>query len=184
MTTTSPAGQGPFPAGRPLSTGTAGQRALCVLVADGDRDTADSVAMLVTMWGHAAVLAYDGADALRLALAHRPDVLVMDVAMPGLSGCEVARRARREGRLAAALVVAVTGHAGAAHRLRAAEAGFDRYLLKPACPLYLEALLQDEWARLAAPTEALPPAVPPPRAEQLLARMILTGGATLESENC
>jgi CheY-like chemotaxis protein len=133
---------------------TAARKALRVLVADDGRDTVDSLSMLLTIWGHRAIAAYGGADALRLAIDCRPDVLLLDIAMPGMSGCEVVRRARRERRLAGALMIAITGLTGQAYRLRAAEAGFDLYLVKPACPLHLEALLQREQARLAGLAEA------------------------------
>jgi CheY-like chemotaxis protein len=148
-----------------------------VLVADDDRDTVDSLSMLLTIWGHRAIAAYSGADALDLAIACRPDVFVLDIAMPRMSGCEVVRRARRERRLAGALMIAVTGLTGQAHRLLAEEAGFDHYLVKPACPVYVEGLLRREKARLAGQTAAPgPEARPQPRTARLPSRLITGAG--------
>jgi CheY-like chemotaxis protein len=163
--------------GSTTETRTAGRQALRVLVADDNRDTVDSLSMLLTIWGHKAIEAYGGADALDLAIAYRPDVLLLDVAMPGMSGCEVVRRARQERCLAEALMIAITGLTRKAHRLLAEEAGFDRYLVKPACPLYVEGLLRREQARLAGQA-AVPglEARPQPRTARLPSRLIPGAG--------
>src|SRR5581483_6039462 len=67
---------------------------LRVLVVDDDGDTVDSLSLLVKWWGHDAWTARDGAEALRLAFAYQPDVLLLDIAMPRMSGYDVARRLR------------------------------------------------------------------------------------------
>jgi CheY-like chemotaxis protein len=123
-------------------------RLLRVLIVDDDRDTADSLAMLVKIWGHDARLAYDGAAALETASAYQPDVLLLDIAMPTLDGFKLARQLRRQIRFKDTLVVAVTGYADQGHRLLGAE-GFDHYLVKPVEPSTLEGLLQMEHDRLA-----------------------------------
>jgi CheY-like chemotaxis protein len=111
-----------------------------VLVADPHEDTARSTAWLLRLWGHGARCAATGAEALEVARAHRPDVVLMELALPGVDGCEVARRLRREGP-APALLLAVTVYGGERHRRLAREAGFDLYLVKPACPEQLRGLL-------------------------------------------
>ena len=114
---------------------------LRVLVVDDDADTAESTSLLVRLWGHDARAAYGGAEALGVAPAYRPDVFLLDLGMPRMTGCDLARRLRGAGRFAGALLVAVTGYADAARRRRAGAAGFDRYLVKPVEPAELEALL-------------------------------------------
>jgi CheY-like chemotaxis protein len=79
-----------------------------VLVADDCRDTAGVFALLLTTWGHEAEAAYDGAEALAKAEALRPDVALLDLDMPRLTGAEVARRLRAKGD-GCPWLVAVTG---------------------------------------------------------------------------
>lgn len=116
-------------------------RRLRVLVADDYADAADSLALLVKMWGHHVWTAYAGPEALALALAHLPDVLLLDVAMPGADGYSLARAIRQMPFLRGALLVAVTGYADERHRQLGLEAGFDHYLAKPVPPSVLEDLL-------------------------------------------
>jgi CheY-like chemotaxis protein len=99
-------------------------------VVDDNGDTADSLALLLNMWGHRACVAYDGPAALRVAKEYRPGVVLLDLGLPGLSGYEVARRLRTEPALSEALLVAVTGY-GPEERGRCREAGFDLHLTKP-----------------------------------------------------
>jgi CheY-like chemotaxis protein len=102
---------------------------LRVLVVEDNRDAADSLAMLLGLWGHEAAVAYDGRAALAALDAGRPDVVLLDVKMPGLDGYGVAQRIRG---LPAPLplILAVTGLADEDHRARG-RALFDDYLLKP-----------------------------------------------------
>jgi CheY-like chemotaxis protein len=119
----------------------AGRRLLRVLVADDDRDTAWSLSRLVKMWGHDVRVAYGGAEALAMASAYQPDVLLLDIAMPALDGCRLAQQLRRQTRFKDTLLVAITGYADEAHRLLGEEASFDHYLVKPAEPSAVEELL-------------------------------------------
>jgi PAS domain S-box-containing protein len=105
-----------------------------VLVVDDNRDAADSLALVLRLDGHEVAVAYDGPAALTAAPAVRPDVVFLDLGMPGMDGYEVCRRLRRMPELATARVVAVTGWGQEADRRRSAEAGFDRHLVKPADP--------------------------------------------------
>jgi CheY-like chemotaxis protein len=131
------------------------KRQLRVLVADDDRDAADSLSMLVKIWGHKVWVACDGAAALEMASAYQVDVLLLDIAMPTMDGCQVARQLRRQARFEDTLLIAITGWADQAHRLLAAEAGFDLYLIKPVEPSTMEVLLVLEQDRLAHSSAAL-----------------------------
>lgn len=125
-----------------------GIRSLRVLVVDDNRDAADSMAKLVQLWGHDVRVAYDGATALEAAAAYQPDVLVLDIAMPMVTGNDVARQLRRQTRFQDTLLIAISGYADEAHRLVSAMAGFDQYLSKPADPLVMEKMLRHERGRL------------------------------------
>lgn len=104
-----------------------------VIVADDVRDSADTIAELLTWQGLEARAVYDGHEAIRVAEAWQPDGAVLDLGLPGLSGYEVARELRRRyGRKPR--LVAYTGWAGDADRERAMDAGFDGFLVKPADP--------------------------------------------------
>lgn len=134
-------------------------RPLRVLVVDDCHDTTDSTAELIVVWGHDARRAYAGADAPGLAAEYRPDVLLVDLAMPVVGGCEVARRVRRLPGLGRVLLVAVTGYPDADNRRRAADAGFDFYMVKPVDPATLEALLMSHEIEPSADL-ATPPVAP------------------------
>ena len=114
---------------------------LRVLVADDNADAADSLGLLVRLWGHDVCVAYHGSAALVTALDYRPEAALIDIAMPGVSGTSLARELRRHDGFQDTLLVAVTGYTGAAHEQQAREAGFDRYLVKPVEPDLLERLL-------------------------------------------
>jgi PAS domain S-box-containing protein len=112
-----------------------------VLVVDDNHDVAASLADLISLFGHDAELAYDGASALAKARAQHPDVILCDIGLPGMSGYEVARALRADTQLASAYIVAVSGYAQPEDLRRAAEAGFDRHLAKPPNPEDIERLL-------------------------------------------
>jgi CheY-like chemotaxis protein len=106
-----------------------------VLVVDDNRDVADSLVLLLTVWGYDAVAAYGGREALESADTLSPDCVVSDLNMPEVDGYQLAEALRGSG----ALLVAVSGY-GDEPRARAA--GFDRVLAKPADPLVIRALVQ------------------------------------------
>jgi CheY-like chemotaxis protein len=114
---------------------------LLVLIADDDADTADSLAILLKLWGHEVLVTRTGTEALEMAFRLRPDVLLLDVSMPDLDGFCLARAIRQHPDLAGVLLVAVTGYADDAHRQLGMQAGFDHYLAKPVEPAVVEALL-------------------------------------------
>ena len=117
---------------------------LRVLIVDDYRASADTMAMLVGVWGHDVRRAYDGATGLALAAAYQPDVLLLDIVMLGISGLELARQVRRQARLNHCLLVAVTGRTDAGHRLQCEEAGLDLFLIKPVDLSFLRTLLAME----------------------------------------
>ncbi|CAN5919568.1 hypothetical protein BH11PSE8_BH11PSE8_28260 [soil metagenome] len=102
-----------------------------VLVADDLRDIADSVALLLEDEGHTVQVAYDGLQALQLAESWRPDVVLLDIGMPGLDGNEVCRRIRAAPWGAPMLLIAQTGWGQESDRRQTGAAGFDHHLVKP-----------------------------------------------------
>jgi two-component system CheB/CheR fusion protein len=113
---------------------------LRVLVADDNRDAADSLQRILTLYGHEVRVAYDGATALQLGEAFRPRVAVLDIGMPAPNGYDVARAIRK--RLGGEVkLVALTGWGQEGDRKRALEAGFDHHLTKPVDPGALNELL-------------------------------------------
>lgn len=115
-------------------------RLLRVLVADDCLDTADSFGQLVKIWGHEVQVSYDGATALEAACACQPDVLLLDLGMPGMDGCRVARELRLQVHFKQTLLIALTSYTDEPHRRLAQEAGFDLFLIKPVDPLVLQKL--------------------------------------------
>ena len=102
-----------------------------VLVVDDNKDAADALAALLDAQGYAASAAYSGAAAIRQAEQAHPDVVLLDIGMPGTSGFDVARALRDYRRAPKPVIVAVTGAAEPSDRLAARMAGFDHYLVKP-----------------------------------------------------
>jgi PAS domain S-box-containing protein len=114
-----------------------------VLVVDDNSDAALTLSLLLESLGHETCVAHDGAEALRLAPEFAPDVVFLDLGMPGLNGFEVARRMRRLQRDRPLIIVAVTGWGQEADRKRSEEAGFDVHLVKPVDPETLVKVLHD-----------------------------------------
>jgi CheY-like chemotaxis protein len=104
-------------------------RARRVLVADDSPDGRQALALVLRLLGYEVAEAANGPAALAAAPAFRPDAAVLDLAMPGMDGLELARRLRELPGLGEVVLVAVTGHPHL--RQPAAEAGFAAYLLKP-----------------------------------------------------
>jgi CheY-like chemotaxis protein len=115
---------------------------LRVLLADDNKACAESFCLLIRRWGHDCRVAYDGLEALDLAAECPPDVALLDIDLPGMDGCEVARRLREVPGLETVVLIAVTGHADEAHRRECYDAGFEWYLVKPTEPSELRTLLR------------------------------------------
>ena len=116
--------------------------ALQVLVVDDNLDAADSLAALLAMLGHHPQVALDGPSGLALARARTPDLMILDIGMPGMNGHEVARAVRATPALAGVTLVALTGWGAPGDIELAAEAGFDRHLTKPVSLEALESALE------------------------------------------
>lgn len=116
----------------PALTDTSSQRRLKMLIVDDNRDSAESMAMLQELSGHETRTAFNGPDALSIAAEFLPDVVLLDIGLPGMDGFEVARRLRSMPEMAKAFLVALTGYGTNSDRNLAKEAGFDEHLAKPA----------------------------------------------------
>jgi len=112
-----------------------------VLIVDDNVDTADSMAILLTTMGHEVRAAYNGASAVETAEHFRPDVVLLDLGMPGLNGYETAHYIREEAWGKDTVVVAVTGWGSHADHQRSLDAGFDYHLTKPVDPEVLRKLV-------------------------------------------
>jgi PAS domain S-box-containing protein len=112
-----------------------------LLVVDDNQDAAVSLAMLLRLQGHEVQVVHDGAAALELAKAYRPAMVFLDIGMPGMDGCEVARRLRQQPGLENVVLAALTGWGQQEDRRRTAEAGFNHHLVKPPDPKAIEGVL-------------------------------------------
>ena len=112
-----------------------------ILVADDDQDSAESLAMLFQLMGHEVRAAQNGVTAVDLAEEFRPDLIVLDIGMPGMDGYEVCRRIRQHDWGQAIVIAALTGWTRDEDRDRSAEAGFNHYLVKPVDPKALDDLI-------------------------------------------
>ena len=115
-------------------------RALRVLVVDDLPDAAETMAELLQLMGHDVLTAIDGGGAVELALRERPDLVLLDIGLPGLNGFE-ACRSMREGGLTGTVIVAVSGYGNPEDRGLSQVAGFDEHLVKPVDPALLLALV-------------------------------------------
>jgi len=116
-----PPGERTIPAGRKLK----------VLVVEDNQDAAESLTVLLELWGHEVRVAYDGVAALRLAEAEAPDVILSDLGLPGMDGYELARQLRTRPGFGRVVLVALSGYGRDEDRRLSAEAGFDHHLVKP-----------------------------------------------------
>jgi CheY-like chemotaxis protein len=112
-----------------------------VLVADDNRDAGETLAMLLRLDGHEVHVATDGLEAVAVFERVHPDVAILDIGMPGLSGHEVARRIRELGGDTPVTLIAVTGWGQKADKDRAIASGFDHHFTKPVEPTLLSRLL-------------------------------------------
>ena len=118
-----------------------------VLVVDDERDNANSLVTLLQLWGHEAEAAYSGEDAISKALAVDPDVVLIDIVMPGMNGFDVAKELRR--LCPGAKFLALTGFTQADIIRRSRDAGFAKVLFKPAAAKELKEAVETECATSA-----------------------------------
>jgi CheY-like chemotaxis protein len=169
-------GEGPAGSVAHPSTSTPGERAssadagkgqrgppLRVLVVEDYADGGESLALLLWLCGHEAEVARDGATAIRKAQEKMPNVLLMDIGLPGEDGYAVAKRLR--GLLPVKpLLIAITGYGQQKDHQRSRDEGFDYHLVKPADPSELEGLLEEFAERISPARGYLAPAVACPSA--------------------
>lgn len=105
-----------------------------VLVVDDNRDSADSLAMVLNVHGHDARPAYDGTQALAMADSFQPEVVLLDIGLPDMDGREVCRRLRTLPAGARMLIVAQTGWGSDEDQASTSAAGFDHHAVKPVDP--------------------------------------------------
>lgn len=117
------------------------EEALRILVVDDSSDAATSLALLLRINGHEVRIAGDGLEAVEAAGEFRPDVALLDVGLPRMSGHEAARRIREHDWGKAMILIAVTGWGRAEDRVRSRDAGCDHHLVKPVDPAALLRLL-------------------------------------------
>ena len=116
-------------------------KVLRVLVVDDDRDGADTLGLLVEELGNQVHVTYGGTSALDVATVFRPDLMLLDLAMPDMDGCHLVGQFRQIPAFAKTRIVAVTGHANEGHKTLAMKAGFDKVLFKPVALKEIKAVL-------------------------------------------
>jgi CheY-like chemotaxis protein len=117
--------------------------ALKILVVDDNHDAADGLALMLKLMGHAALVAYDGPEALATAEREAPDAILLDIGLPTMNGYEVARHIREQPWGRQVKLVAQTGWGKEQDKLQAAEAGFDHHFIKPLDATQLGRLLTE-----------------------------------------
>jgi CheY-like chemotaxis protein len=147
-----------------------------VLVVDDDYDTTECMRLLLEHWGHDVHVANEGGVAVAQAPVFKPDLMLVDLAMPDVDGLQVARQVRQASELGHTSLVAVTGYADATHREQALTAGFDECLVKPLPLEQLLALLERVRTRVAASREYAA------RSRELVERGRQRASATSESQ--
>jgi PAS domain S-box-containing protein len=131
------------PASAPLPQRTRSQPASSrrVLVVDDNRDATETLELLLQLWGHEVQSALNGPEALSRAMEFRPEIILLDIGLPGMSGYEVARQLRTLPGFRDVFIVAVTGYGQDSDRIHSQEAGFGHHLVKPVQPEVLQELI-------------------------------------------
>lgn len=150
LSSAAPAAEGDAQRVAPAQAGSSRRR---LVIADDNRDAAESLATLMRLEGHEVHLAHDGASALTALGSVRPDAALLDIGMPGLSGYELARAVREDPQLGDTFLVAITGWGQASDKARALSEGFDVHMTKPVDVRHLSELLLHP---RHAPTARLP----------------------------
>ena len=113
-----------------------------ILVVDDNRDSAETLSMLLELMGNEISVAYDGEQALAVANEIKPDVVLLDIGLPKMNGYEVARRIRQEPWGSSPILVAITGWGQTEDKDLSRESGFDHHLVKPVDYDHLLKLIQ------------------------------------------
>jgi two-component system CheB/CheR fusion protein len=102
-----------------------------ILIVEDDRDTAESMALLLRLFGHEIAVARDGPEAIAKALSQQPEFVLLDIGLPGMDGYQVAMNLKREEPCKETIIIAITGYGQLEDRQQAREAGIDHHLVKP-----------------------------------------------------
>ena len=113
-----------------------------ILVVDDNVDAAMSIERLLKSWGHEVQSVFNGFEAVAKARTFKPQIVLLDIGMPGMSGYDVAKQLRAEGTLEGVIITALTGYGQSEDRRLSLEAGFNHHLIKPPNPTVLAALLK------------------------------------------
>lgn len=108
-----------------------------ILVVEDNRDTANSMAQLLRLSGYSVDLAYDGLAGLAAGEAHWPDVVLLDIGLPGMNGYDVALALRAQNHIPRPTIIAITGYGTEESRKRSYESGIDYHMVKPVDPTEL-----------------------------------------------
>jgi CheY-like chemotaxis protein len=141
------AGTGPLTVGKP-APGERIEEQPRLLIVDDDEDVATSLGILLEAQGYAVKIVVDGTEALDHVKQFVPHVILLDIAMPRISGYQLAKDIRREPGFANVSIVAISGYGDTAHKEQSLDAGIDHHLLKPVQFAEFSQLLRDEISRL------------------------------------
>jgi two-component system CheB/CheR fusion protein len=133
--------QRPEPPAPPPPLEPVSARALRILLVEDEVAVAEMLVMLLELWGHTVQVVHNGPAALAAAPTLRPQVVLCDIGLPGMSGYDVARQLRQQEGLNKLVLIAITGYGQQEDQRRAQEAGFDHHLTKPVDPVAFEKLL-------------------------------------------
>jgi len=114
-----------------------------ILIVDDNRDAATTLAMLVEGWGHEARVCFNGYSAIDIAYDFKPDLILLDIRLPDISGYEVARRLREEDIFRKTKICAVTAYPEHQDFASLEQAGFNFLILKPAKPEILKSVISE-----------------------------------------
>jgi PAS domain S-box-containing protein len=123
-----------------------------ILVVDDNVDAAVTTTSLLRAWGHDVQAAYSGEAALARVRSFRPEIILLDIGMPGMTGYEVAKHLRADPTAQGIIIAALTGYGQDADRERSWDAGFDYHLTKPPDPILLESLVTSPRSRDRGPS--------------------------------
>lgn len=126
-----------------------------ILVVDDNRDAAESLGVILTIFGADVCMAFSGPEALEAFRSHDPALVLLDLGMPGMDGYQVARRLREDFPERRPAIVALTGWGGAEDRRKVQEAGFDAHLLKPIDVDALQTLMASLDSKVHGPSSLL-----------------------------
>jgi CheY-like chemotaxis protein len=123
------------------------RRARRVLLVDDSVDAAEAMSMLLETLGHEVRVMHDGPSALAMVDDFAPEVVILDIGLPGMNGFDVAREMRTRATTKTALLIALTGYGADSDRQQALDAGFDHHLVKPVSFTAIEAVMAEFFAR-------------------------------------